>query len=70
MTDTTPRGFSSDKLMEFANKLGLDVKIQVRPARSQFGKIIVADTAQRKARRPKSRRRKAAIRRKPNGVGP
>jgi predicted XRE-type DNA-binding protein len=55
MTDTTPRGFSSDKLMEFANKLGLDVEIQVRPARSQFGKVIVADTARRRARRAKPR---------------
>lgn len=60
MTDTTPRGFSSDKLMEFANKLGLDVKIQVRPARSKLGRVIVAEAAQRAQRRLKSPRRRAA----------
>jgi predicted XRE-type DNA-binding protein len=29
MTDTASRGFSSDKLMEFATKLGLDIEIHV-----------------------------------------
>src|ERR1700730_1421288 len=53
MTDTTPRGFSSDKLMEFATKLGLDVEIQVKPARSQFGKVLVAGAGPHKARRAK-----------------
>jgi predicted XRE-type DNA-binding protein len=55
MADTTPRGFSSDKLMDFATKLGLDVKIQVRPARSRLGKVIVSDGTERaKPRRRKS----------------
>jgi len=56
MADTAPRGFSSDKLMEFATKLGLDVKIQVQPSRSRLGKVIVSDGAGR----GKPRRRKAA----------
>jgi predicted XRE-type DNA-binding protein len=56
MADTAPRGFSSDKLMEFATKLGLDVKIQVQPSRSRLGKVIVSDGADR----GKPRRRKAA----------
>ena len=56
MADTTPRGFSSDKLMEFATKLGLDVKIQVQPARSRLGKVIVSDGVTR----AKPRRRKAS----------
>ena len=43
MTDATPRGFSSDKLMEFATKLGLDVEIQVRPSRAERGNVIVGD---------------------------
>ena len=43
MADTAPRGFSSDKLMEFATKLGLDVRIQVRPSRSVIGKVIIDD---------------------------
>jgi len=60
MTDITPRGFSSDKLMEFATKLGLDVKIQVKPARSQFGRVLVADTAPHKVRQTKPHRRKTA----------
>ena len=59
MADTAPRGFSSDKLMEFATKLGLDVRIQVRPSRSELGKVIIADVAQPTARRDTARRRKA-----------
>jgi len=59
MADTAPRGFSSDKLMEFATKLGLDVRIQVRPSRSELGKVIIADVSQPKARGDKARRRKA-----------
>jgi predicted XRE-type DNA-binding protein len=47
MADSTPRGFSSDKLMEFATKLGLDVKIQVQPARSRLGKVMVSGGADR-----------------------
>jgi len=45
--------------MEFATKLGLDVRIQVRPSRSEFGKVIVADVAQPRASRGKAVRRKA-----------
>jgi predicted XRE-type DNA-binding protein len=61
MTDTASRGFSSDKLMEFATKLGLDIEIHVRPSRSRRGKVIVAGAApQNKAERPKAPRRKAA----------
>ncbi len=59
MADTAPRGFSCDKLMEFATKLGLDIKIQVRPSRSQRGKLTVDSTL---GAPPRSRphRRKAA----------
>jgi predicted XRE-type DNA-binding protein len=60
MKDTTPRGFSSDKLMEFATKLGLDVRIQVRPARAPRGEVIIGEIAKRKTRSTKSRRRKTA----------
>jgi predicted XRE-type DNA-binding protein len=42
MTDTVPRGFSSDKLIDLATKLGLDVRISVKPSRSERGKITVA----------------------------
>lgn len=57
MADAAPRGFSSDKLMEFATKLGLDVKIEVQPARARLGKVIVSDGAPRaKPRRRKSSR--------------
>ncbi len=59
MTDATPRGFSSDKLMEFATKLGLDVEIHVRPARGEHGNVIVG-AARPKGRRAKPRQRKAA----------
>jgi predicted XRE-type DNA-binding protein len=59
MADTAPRGFSSDKLIEFATKLGLDIKIQVRPSRSGRGKLTVDGTS---GTPPRSRphRRKAA----------
>src|ERR1700730_2497600 len=40
MKDTAPKGFSSDKLMEFATKLGLNVEIRVRAAACGAGKII------------------------------
>jgi predicted XRE-type DNA-binding protein len=60
MTDQSPLGFSSDKLMEFATKLGLDVEIKVRPSRSGNGKVIVAGLARRNdARTPRLSRRKA-----------
>lgn len=44
MADTAPRGFSSDKLIEFATKLGLDIRIEVRPSRSKLGKLTVDTT--------------------------
>jgi predicted XRE-type DNA-binding protein len=42
MTGAVPRGFSSDKLMEFATKLGLDVHISVKPSRGDRGKVTIA----------------------------
>jgi predicted XRE-type DNA-binding protein len=48
MTDAVPRGFSSDKLMECALKLGLDIEIHVRPSRSPHGKMIVGHAGARK----------------------
>jgi len=60
MSDTAQRGFSSDKLMEFATKLGLDVRIQVRPARSARGKVIIGDATTRKTAAAKPHRRKPA----------
>jgi predicted XRE-type DNA-binding protein len=53
MTDAVPRGFSSDKLMEFATKLGLDVYIHVKPARGEHGKVTIT-------RAQRGRSRKAA----------
>lgn len=61
MKGAVPKGFSSDKLMEFATKLGLDVEIGVREARSGAGKIIMKDIATKaRARSPKPRQRTAA----------
>jgi predicted XRE-type DNA-binding protein len=60
MTDTTPKGFSSDKLMEFATKLGLDVEIRVREARSGRGKLIMKDASAKTKAPPKSRQGTAA----------
>jgi predicted XRE-type DNA-binding protein len=59
MADTAPRGFSSDKLMEFATKLGLDIRIEVRPSRSKLGKLTV-DTTLGDSRRSRPHRRKTA----------
>jgi predicted XRE-type DNA-binding protein len=59
MADTAPRGFSSDKLMEFATKLGLDVTIRVQPSRSELGKVMVAEGIHPIVRRDKARSRKA-----------
>lgn len=53
MKDTATKGFSSDKLMDFATKLGLNVELRVSKARSGAGKIITTG-------RPKARRRTAA----------
>jgi predicted XRE-type DNA-binding protein len=41
MSDQTPRGFSSDRLMDFAVKLGLDVRIEVSPSKNDIGKLIL-----------------------------
>jgi predicted XRE-type DNA-binding protein len=59
MADAAPRGFSSDKLMEFALKLGLDIEIRVRPSRSQRGKVIVGGSGTGKAHQSKPNRRRA-----------
>lgn len=42
-------GFSSDRLIDLATKLGLDVEIRVRPSRATFGRVI---TTTRSKRRP------------------
>jgi len=60
MADSAQRGFSSDKLMEFATKLGLDVKIQVQPSRSELGKVIVSSAARSKRSRAGAARRRGA----------
>jgi predicted XRE-type DNA-binding protein len=61
MKDTATRGFSSDKLMKFATKLGLNVELRVTAARSGAGKIVMKEMAGKaKARSPKSRQRTAA----------
>lgn len=41
MNETIPRGFSSDKLMEIANKLGLDVEIRIKASTSASGRVTV-----------------------------
>lgn len=69
MSDTARKNFSSDKLMEFATKLGLDIKIEVRPSRSNVGRVIVPGpvrkkTAQRAVGARKNERHKAAKGRK------
>ncbi|HEY6236172.1 MAG TPA: helix-turn-helix transcriptional regulator [Candidatus Elarobacter sp.] len=64
MSDTAQRGFSSDKLMEFATKLGLDIKIQVTPSRSDVGRVMVAGSAEKKTTKKKAGHRKAAKPRK------
>ena len=48
MNESAPQGFSSDKLMEIATKLGLDIDIQVRRSRSSVGRVIVANAGGRK----------------------
>ncbi len=46
MNETSARGFSSDKLMEIATKLGLDIQIRVKESKSTNGRVIVeADTS-------------------------
>jgi len=42
MNDASATGFSSDKLIDLATKLGLDVEIRVRESRSPHGKVVVA----------------------------
>lgn len=64
MSDTAQKGFSSDKLMEFATKLGLDIKIQVTPSRSDVGRVIVAGSAGKKPTQKKTGHPKTAKPRK------
>ncbi len=59
MADAAPRGFSSDKLMEFALKLGLDIEITVRPSRSRHGKVVVGRSGSGKAHQLKPNRRRS-----------
>jgi len=51
MKDSAIRGFSSDKLMDFATRLGLNVELRVSAARSGAGKITMKQT-ERKVKRP------------------
>jgi predicted XRE-type DNA-binding protein len=60
MKDTATKGFSSDKLMIFATKLGLNVEIRVSAARSGAGKIIMKEGPKSRARPSKVRQRTAA----------
>jgi predicted XRE-type DNA-binding protein len=61
MNDTATKGFSSDKLLNFATKLGLNVELRVSTARSGVGKIIMKERPGRAKRRSsKSRQRTAA----------
>jgi predicted XRE-type DNA-binding protein len=57
LNDPSTAGFSSDKLIDLATKLGLDVEIRVRQSRSNQGKVIVAGSAPKP--RALSRRRTA-----------
>jgi predicted XRE-type DNA-binding protein len=60
MSDTASHGFSSDKLMDVAMKLGLDVKIQVIPSRAEVGHVIVPGATRRKSSRAEANPRKVA----------
>ena len=61
MNDTATQGFSSDKLMKFATKLGLNVEIRVSAARSGAGKITMKKAAGKaKTRSAKPRQPRAA----------
>jgi predicted XRE-type DNA-binding protein len=42
MSDTSTNGFSSDKLMQIATKLGLDVEIHVKTAETENGDVVIA----------------------------
>lgn len=42
MTNAVPRGFSSDKLMDYATKLGLDVRVSIAPSHGERGKVTVS----------------------------
>jgi predicted XRE-type DNA-binding protein len=64
MSDTAQRGFSSDKLMEFATKLGLDIKIQVTPSGSDVGRVTVTGAGARRRSQKKTDRRRTGKRRK------
>lgn len=54
MSDSAHRGFSSDKLMDVATKLGLDINIQIRPSRSSTGRVIISGAAKSLPRKPKN----------------
>ena len=60
MKDAATKGFSSDKLMDFATKLGLNVEIRISPARAGAGKIIMKQASKAKPRSSKARQRTAA----------
>lgn len=64
MSDSAQRGFSSDKLMEFATKLGLDIKIQITPSRSEVGRVTVTGASAKKLSRRKADPRTTGKRRK------
>ncbi|MDP9024952.1 MAG: helix-turn-helix domain-containing protein [Candidatus Eremiobacteraeota bacterium] len=64
MSDTARKGFSSDKLMEFATKLGLDIKIQVTTSRSDVGRVTVTGAAAKKLSQKKANPRRTGKRRK------
>jgi len=42
MSDTSTNGFSSDKLMQIATKLGLDIEIHVKTAETENGDVVIA----------------------------
>jgi hypothetical protein len=64
MSDTAKKGFSSDKLMEFATRLGLDIKIQVTASRSDVGRVTVTGAAPKKLSQKKTDPRRTGKRRK------
>jgi len=59
MTDAVPRGFSSDKLMDYATKLGLDVRISVAPSHGERGRLTLGAVrlASKRASRGAARRK-------------
>ncbi len=61
MNDESAAGFSSDKLIDFATKLGLDVEICVKESRSKRGKVIMT---KEQPKRSALRRRRGATAKK------